>query len=157
LEKISEKIHRQPRKGGLPNALFVRAVVESLPTEFDGIANQVYILFPWGSLLRAIAVGDQEALGSLRRACSAGALLEVVMALDPDRDQAEIRRLGLPPLSAGYITELAYVYRKAGFEFMRCGPLNHREWATQGTTWAKRLSSGAGRPGLRIVARAVQC
>ena len=28
LEKISEKIHRKPSKGGLPNLLFVHAAVE---------------------------------------------------------------------------------------------------------------------------------
>ncbi len=32
LEKISEKIHRKPEKGGLPNVLFVQASVEELPS-----------------------------------------------------------------------------------------------------------------------------
>lgn len=30
LEKISEKIHRKPAKGGLKNALFIQAAVEAL-------------------------------------------------------------------------------------------------------------------------------
>jgi 16S rRNA (adenine(1408)-N(1))-methyltransferase len=33
LEKISEKIHRKPAKGGLPNVLFLHAAVEDLPSE----------------------------------------------------------------------------------------------------------------------------
>ena len=41
LEKISEKIHRKPAKGGLPNVLFVQAAVENLPPELDGVVDEV--------------------------------------------------------------------------------------------------------------------
>ena len=53
LEKISEKIHRKPSKGGLPNVLFLQAAVEDLPSELDGVADEVHVHFPWGSLLGA--------------------------------------------------------------------------------------------------------
>src|SRR5262245_25665122 len=49
LEKISEKIHRKPAKGGLPNVLFIQASVEDLPSELDGAADEIHIHFPWGS------------------------------------------------------------------------------------------------------------
>ena len=70
LEKISEKIHRKPAKGGAPNVLFVQSSIEDLPAELDGVANEVHIHFPWGSLLRAVATGDKEALYNLRRICA---------------------------------------------------------------------------------------
>ena len=54
LEKISEKIHRKPAKGGLPNVLFIQSSVEDLPAEFDGVADEIHIHLPWGSLLREL-------------------------------------------------------------------------------------------------------
>jgi ubiquinone/menaquinone biosynthesis C-methylase UbiE len=42
LEKISEKIHRKPDKGGAPNVLFVQAAVEALPSELNAIADEVH-------------------------------------------------------------------------------------------------------------------
>lgn len=73
-EKISEKIHRKPSKGGLSNALFVRAAVEDLPSDLDGGAGEVCVNFPWGSLLRAIVGADgSRSLGNLRRVCAGGA------------------------------------------------------------------------------------
>jgi 16S rRNA (adenine(1408)-N(1))-methyltransferase len=41
LQKISERIHRRPAKGGLSNVLFLQAAVEGLPSELDGMANEV--------------------------------------------------------------------------------------------------------------------
>ncbi|HEU4794362.1 MAG TPA: methyltransferase domain-containing protein, partial [Pyrinomonadaceae bacterium] len=77
LEKISEKIYRKPAKGGAPNALFIQAAVEDLPAELDGVADELHVHFPWGSLLRAVAAGDVAVLRNLRRICAPGALLEV--------------------------------------------------------------------------------
>ncbi len=96
LEKVSEKVHRKPAKGGLPNVLFLQAAVEDLPEELNGVADEVHIHFPWGSLLQAVVGGDREVIQNVRRICSSGALLEVVIGLEPERDRTEIARLGLP-------------------------------------------------------------
>lgn len=156
LEKVSEKIHRRPQKGGLPNALFVQAAVESLPDELDGMADEVHVHFPWGSLLRAVATGDGTVLRNLRRICSPGALLEVVVGLDPERDRMEIQRLGLRPLSIEYMDSVLIPrYRDAGFEVIERGVLSPPGWIQLRTTWAKRLSGSADRIVSYIIAQAV--
>ena len=126
LEKISEKIHRKP---ALPNALYLHASVEELPAELDGIANELRIHFPWGSLLRAALAPDP----ALRRLCAADALVRVVVAIDPERDRAELERLGIEPPTA---SEMALRYEAAGFEVIECGDV-----AGVRTSWAKRLRS----------------
>ena len=70
LEKISMKATRKPAKGGLPNAMFVQAAVEDLPAELDGVADEIHIHFPWGSLLRAFASGDSDVLDLSAASCS---------------------------------------------------------------------------------------
>ncbi len=154
LEKISEKIHRKPAKGGLPNALFVQAAVEDLPSELDGVADEVHVHFPWGSLLRAVATGDPEVLENLRRICAPEALLEVVIGLDPDQDRGEVERLGLESMSLAYIDSvLAPRYRQAGFDVFERGLLSASDWAGLQTSWAKRLRGGGNRSVFYIIAR----
>jgi 16S rRNA (adenine(1408)-N(1))-methyltransferase len=143
LEKISEKIHRKPAKGGAPNVLFIQSAVEDLPAELDGVANEVHVHLPWGSLLRAVAMGDVEVLRNLRRICAGGALLEVVIGIDPVRDKTEIERLGITSISED---TLAARYRDAGFEIVERGTSSQ----TPDTSWAKRLQ----RPITYIIARA---
>lgn len=144
LEKVSEKIHRKPSKGGLPNALFVQAAVEALPAELDGLADEVHVHFPWGSLLRGMAAGDRLVLQNLRRVCSPGALLEVILGLDPERDRTEMERLGLEPLSVAYIDSiLTPRYADAGFEVMERGVLPDEDRQRLQTSWAKRLRGGS--------------
>jgi 16S rRNA (adenine(1408)-N(1))-methyltransferase len=155
LEKVSEKIHRKPAKGGLPNVLFVQAAVEDLPSELDGVADEVHVHFPWGSLLRAVATGDETVLGNLRRICAAGAWLEVVIGLDEERDRAEIARLGLAPLSSEFLeTVLIPRYRAAGFEVVEHGVLSPSEWPELHTSWAQRLRGNANRSLVYLIARA---
>jgi len=155
LEKISEKIHRKPDKGGAPNVLFIQAAVEDLPSELNGVADEVHVHFPWGSLLRAVANGEIAVLENLRRICSAGALLEVVLGLDPQRDQAEIERLGLTPLSLDFIDkQLIPNYTTAGFELVERGILSASDWPHFKTSWAKRLKGNERRPITYLIARA---
>ena len=147
LEKISEKIHRKPAKGGAPNVLFIQSAVEDLPEELDGVANEVHVHFPWGSLLRAVAAGDVEVMRNLRRVCAEGALLEVVIGIDPVRDKSELERLGIKPEFID--DELVENYRAAGFEIVERVMGTPSE--SVDTSWAKRLQ----RPITFIVARAV--
>jgi 16S rRNA (adenine(1408)-N(1))-methyltransferase len=154
LEKISEKIHRKPNKGGLPNVLFVQAAIEDLPSELDGVADEVHIHFPWGSLLGAVIRGDETALRNLRRVCSSDALLEIVIGLDPRRDRTEIERLGLATLSEDYLDrELVPRYQAAGFDVLESGELDESAWSELDTSWAKRLRGNEARTLIYVLAR----
>ncbi|MBI1878593.1 MAG: methyltransferase domain-containing protein [Chloroflexi bacterium] len=157
LEEISEKIHRKPAKGGLPNVLFIHAAVEALPAELDGVADEVHIHFPWGSLLRAVATGDETALRSLRRICASEAMLEIIIGLDPERDQSEIASLGLTPLTPEFL-EMTLVpsYEAVGFEVSERGILAASEWPKLKTSWAKRLQGNTGRALIYLIARAIE-
>ena len=156
MEKVYEKIHRKPAKGGAVNILFIQAAVEDLPSELDGVADEIHAHFPWGSLLRALALGDEVVLRNLRRACAPGAWLEVVIALDPERDRAEIERLGLSLLSLEFLeTTLIPRYRAADFEVVEYGSLPPSEWPQLQTFWAKRLRGATERQLSFLIARAV--
>ncbi len=156
LTKISEKAHRKPAKGGAPNLLFVHAPVEELPTELDGVADEVHVHFPWGSLLRAVALGDEAVLRSLRRLCAAGAWLEVILGIDPERDRSEIERLGLGALSAEFLeTIMTPRYEAAGFEVLEADVLPGSDGPEIQTSWGQRLRGSGRRSYLYLIARAV--
>ena len=156
LEKISEKIFRRPAKGGLSNALFVQAAVEELPPELNGIASEVEVQFPWGSLLRGVADGDQLVMANLRRMCAPRAQLRALIGLDPVRDWLNWERQGLPPLTVEYIqTVLASRYETAGFSIVKTQQLSWSDVSELQTSWARRLKHSSSRLFFRIVAEAV--
>ena len=140
------KATRKAAKGGLPNAMFVQAAVESLPEELDGIANQIHINFPWGSLLRALANGDAEVLSELKRISAPGCVLEIVIGLDQARDRSEIERLGISELTPELLSSsLIPKYRAAGFDLLNASQLDPLSWSKLETTWARRLSGRESR------------
>lgn len=156
LEKISEKIYRKPNKGGLPNVLFLQAAIEDLPEELDGVADEIHIHFPWGSLLRAVASGEPAMLLNLRRLCSHDALLEVIIGADVKRDEAELARLNIPSLSVLTVDSLLTpAYAQAGFEITERGECLPADWPDLQTSWAKRLSNNPNRSLLYFIARAI--
>jgi 16S rRNA (adenine(1408)-N(1))-methyltransferase len=156
LAKISEKIHRKPAKGGAPNVLFDQSSVEDLPSELNGVANEVHIHFPWGSLLRVVATPELETLKRIRELCVADGVLEVVIGLDPVRDASEIDRLGITLISLLMIEEkLVPGYRAAGFEIIERGILPGSDWPELKSSWAKRLRGQPDRPITYFIAVAV--
>ena len=92
-------------------------------------------------------------LQELRRVCSSGALLEVIIGLDPDRDRSEVERLELQPLSVAYIDSvLTRNYKDAGFQILERGVLPPSEWPKLQTSWSKRLRGGVNRSLVYIIA-----
>jgi len=149
------KATRKPAKGGLPNAMFIQAAVEDLPAELNGIADRIHINFPWGSLLRAVATGDQDILRSLRRVVVPHGLLEIIIGLDPERDKTEIERLRLPDLtSADVHSKLISQFEIAGFDLIESRNLDRSEWSRIETSWAKKLSPNDSRAVLFLRLRA---
>jgi 16S rRNA (adenine(1408)-N(1))-methyltransferase len=155
LEKISMKATRKPAKGGLANVLFIRAAIEQLPTELDNTADEIHIHFPWGSLLGAVATGDDRMLQGLRRISAPGCLLEVVIGFDPERDRRELERLGIAEFSLDYVRNtLATRYEASGLKVKEVGILNKGEWTRLHTSWARRLSSNEAREVVYFIAEA---
>ena len=94
-------------------------------------------------------------LGSLRRLCAPGALLEVIIGLDARRDRSEWERLQIRELSLAHVDSvLAPRYRQAGFEITESGERLPADWPDLQTTWAKRLAVTTNRSLIYIIARA---
>lgn len=152
LARVSEQIHRKPAKGGAANALFLQAAAEDLPAELTGLAAAVQVQFPWGSLLRGVIQGEPCVLANLRRLCAPGATLTLITALDPQRDQSELARLGIQPPTAEYLRcELLPRYQAAGFTLVKFGPLPPAAWPQLASSWAKRLRGNTERSLLCLV------
>jgi 16S rRNA (adenine(1408)-N(1))-methyltransferase len=146
LAKISEKICRRTEKGGAPNALFLQATAEELPEELSGVASEVRIQFPWGSLLRSVAIADEIVLKNLRRLCRNKARLEVIIGIDPKRDKSELQRLGVPDLSVEYVKhELPGAYEAHGFRVIERHVIPLSDWPEIESTWAKKLRRSRAR------------
>jgi len=106
--------------------------------------------------LQTVATGDEKALRGLRRICAEHALLEIVIGSDPDKDRAELDRLGIPALSTEYIENtLIHSYTTASFKKLEFGVLQASEWPVLQTSWAKRLRGGSGRTVVFLIGQAI--
>lgn len=150
------KASRKPAKGGLNNVLFVQAAVENLPDELNGVADEIHIHFPWGSLLKAVATGDENALQSLWRISAPDCFLEIIIGIDEERDRTEIERLELPQLSPEYLQKiLRPKYQAAGFEVTESGVLSPSNWSKLETSWARKLQANASRKVVYLIAQPI--
>ena len=125
------RVHSQQK---LPNALFIIASAQALPSELDGLASRLTINFPWGSLLESLLNNDPALMISLSRITRSQAGLEIYL-------NGEALR------TAGWALE-------AGADQIECN-LNASDWVTRSracldtnslrslsSTWAKRLAFG---------------
>lgn len=143
----SRRAARRPDRGGLRNALFAVAAIERPPCELLGVADELTITFPWGSLLRGLlAVDDEAAAGIaslLRVSGRATALLSIT-----DRDALDVSALNgddAPGIARRWaphgLTVEAFEHASAG------------EVAASGSSWARRLVTGPPRPVWRLALR----
>jgi len=135
---------RKPARGGAPNALYVAASVEALPSELHGSADWVTIYFPWAALLRMILSGDDALASMLNELCTPRARLSLVLNAEAAPDGFAIPTPGrLHPVLQAPLSQ-------ARMRIVRC------EWLeAQGappTTWGGRLVKGSGRTMLSVEA-----
>jgi 16S rRNA (adenine(1408)-N(1))-methyltransferase len=144
MTESSLRAARRERRGGLPNALFLVAAAECPPLELLGLADEVTILFPWGSLLRGALALDEAAASGIARLLRPGGRVEAVVSI------AERDGLGLPPLRAADGTELRRRWARHGLDLLAFEPATSAEIEGTGSTWARRLRAGRERPVWRI-------
>ena len=118
----------------LPNALFIIASAQALPSELNGLASRLTINFPWGSLLESLLINDPALMDNLSAIARGQASLDIYL-------NGEALR------TAGWTLE-------AGADQIESN-LNASNWATKSracldanslrslsSTWAKRLAFG---------------
>jgi 16S rRNA (adenine(1408)-N(1))-methyltransferase len=133
------------RKGGLPNAAFVVAAAESLPAELDGVADEIRVHFPWGSLLRGVVGRDDAVLRGVTRLAAPGAEATVLVSLT-ERDHAA----GVEAIA---LEQVVRAWRERGFELVVGRAATIAEVGASHSTWAKRLRVGIDRDATRLVFR----
>jgi 16S rRNA (adenine(1408)-N(1))-methyltransferase len=141
MARASRLAARPPRKGGLPNALFVVAAAEALPIELDGAIDAATIHFPWGSLLRGAVRASSWLTAGLSRIVRPPGSVELLLST-VDRDGLD--RIGALDLSG--IHAVATGWQEAGFAVRELRPAAMADLEASRSSWAKRLAADRDRP-----------
>jgi 16S rRNA (adenine(1408)-N(1))-methyltransferase len=133
VDACRDNLHEVSRRAP-ENALFVIANAQRLPVELRGLAAQVTIHFPWGSLLEGLLEADPALLAGL---------MEITR---PDAELAVYLNGGALAEAGWSLEEGAEQVRQvlscSGFTMHRSLNLTASELKAYPTTWAKRLAFG---------------
>lgn len=149
---FAQKAAQPERKGGLSNLLYVVAQAQNLPCELEGLVNEVTVLFPWGSLLKAVARGDEEFLAGLAQVMTHRASLRVVFSLEDSIEKKVMDSLGLASINKESLDALCAAYARVGFT-MKWRYISQDELKKFPSRWAKRLAYGRPRPVVELLGR----
>lgn len=146
MREASFRAGRKPNRGGAANAWFVRAVVETPPPPLWGLADEIHIHLPWGSLLSGVLAPHPEVLAGIARLGKAGAALAIRVNGSALDDPTMMARLGPRRRGHEMVEEsLAGPYAAAGITLDHVG-LDRQDPVT---TWGRRLG---GRHPARVLA-----
>ena len=133
--------------------MFIQTSLETLTAEFDSIADAITVNYPWGSLLRAVALPEASLLAKLAAITKCGGRVEIHINIHPFRNRVYAARLGLSDaLLMADRKAFVAAYALAGLVItdMLDVSANPRE-----THWGKQLMHGS-RQILRIRAQRPQ-
>ena len=115
--------------------------VEALPTELSGLAAELRIQFPWGSLLSAILRADRQILVGLADLLKPGGTLTLLVSIT-ERDGVEL----VERLDGNRAPQMARRIAAAGSLVCdRYRIATPTDISASCSTWAKRLGVGRTR------------
>jgi len=148
--EVAYRAARKPARGGRANLVLLRTAIESVPAELERIADEVYVLLPWGALLEGIVRAREEIVQGIAAIARPGALVRVTLNGEIWLDSTPARYENLPVPTPEYVSEaIEPEFRRAGVELEPARYLSAAEAKALPTTWARRL--GHGRPHPRFV------
>lgn len=151
MTEIAVKLCKKPAKGGLDNVLLVPATAEALPDMLSGAAQNVTVLFPWGTLLEGIVKPVGAILDAVTKAAEDGAGFEFITTYSDRCEENTIESRGLPTLSTDYFNG---PYRDEllahGLVVENVELLDNEYVKNFDSLWAKRLAFGRKRDFYRI-------
>lgn len=144
MREYSARAARKPDRGGLPNVLYVVASIEQLPDELRGVADEILVTLPWGSLMRGLILADDVVVAAVASLARPGASLRIVLNTRIFDDPVPVEVRDLPDVTPDYVRgTLAPACAQHRIAITDTRWMDAEEVATLGTTWAKRLSHRA--------------
>lgn len=125
------------KRARIANAEFLVEAVERIPRELAGLANEVTVHFPWGSLLRGLATADPAVVRSITALLRPGGELRTLLSAT-ERD-------GYPRLTPDTLAALASAYAEYGLRLFALRWASPTDIAAARSGWAKRLRAGGAR------------
>jgi 16S rRNA (adenine(1408)-N(1))-methyltransferase len=110
--------------------------VEWLPEDLDGVADEISVTFPWGSLLHGLAEARGPILDAIGRISAHGASIDVMWSVTSSDGV-----FGLDDPSA-----VAKAFRESGIGVQELRVATPEEIQGTHCSWAKRLGAGRDRP-----------
>lgn len=141
MREVSYRAARKPARGGLPNIRFVATAVESLPAGLREMADEVWVTYPWGSLLQATIAPDPLVMRRVAAMLKPHGVLRVSINESILGQGALLRKIGLVPRPFTQVFDaLRAGYGEAGLNVTTW----RRDAATIRSSWAGRLWQGTG-------------
>lgn len=151
-EKLLQEYSKKSNKDRLKNTLFIRASVEMIPGELKAVADELYINFPWGSLLGGIVNTKKRVIRNIVFMLSEQSKLTIVFGYSPNAEPSETDRLNLEKINRDAIKmEVVPELEKRGLELVKLEELEKEELGNIESTWGKKLEFGQDRPVFRLV------
>jgi 16S rRNA (adenine(1408)-N(1))-methyltransferase len=138
---------RKPPKGGRPNLVFVHAAIEAPPADLAGVADDLYVLLPWGALLEGVVLARDDVLAGIAAVCRPGACVRVTLNGEIWIDSTPTRYEPLPVPTPEYVAEvIAPGFARHGV-ILEGGRYSTAEEAKSlPTTWARKLGHAREHP-----------
>lgn len=152
LAKSMEEFSGKSARDGLKNAVFIVGNAEGFLPGINYVVDDVFINFPWGSLL-ALCVNPSEAfLQELKRVLKVSGKVIMVFGYSEEFEQKQVERLELPSITLESLqSKIAGNYIGNGFRLCEVEELTKTEVYEIGSTWGKKLKFGRDRPVFKMV------
>ena len=134
MREASDRAHRQPARGGVNNLVFVAGAANDLPGPLAGIADEVTVVLPWGSLLQVVLLADPVFLAKLQAVLKSNGRLEMLISVAESDVGA-----GSIDFDEERARDLATEYARLGFRLEAVQVAEGSDVDRLGSTWGRRL------------------
>jgi 16S rRNA (adenine(1408)-N(1))-methyltransferase len=153
----SKEFRRKINRERLHNVMFVEEAVENFEKnsklrELKGKADEVYVNFPWGSLLGGIAKGEEPIVKNICGLVKDGGSLEIIFGYAEDAEPSEVERLDLKNIDEERILkEIAPEFEEHGLKLRAVESMQRESFFELDSSWAKKLTFGQERNMFKMV------
>jgi len=132
---------RDTQRKRLNNILLIVGSIEHLPEGLEDVANEIYVNFPWGSLLETFAKPIKDNLNNLTKILKKDGIIKIIFGYDESLEPSETQRMELPTIDLNYIKDvLVSKYAEIGLKITEFGVFDRKSQKVE-TSWYKKLKS----------------